>query len=107
MPKKKYRMALQSALSAKVAENKLFVVSDLSLQQPRTKLLAQAFRQFTGGGHTLVIVGKEQSDILKAAGNLAAVKVLNADQLNVYDVVRAEVIMLAERELGPVSEVWS
>src|SRR6478736_4886375 len=37
MPKKKYRAALQSALSAKVAEGQLFVVSDLSLQQPRTK----------------------------------------------------------------------
>jgi large subunit ribosomal protein L4 len=108
MPKKKYRLALQSALSAKVAENKLFVVSDLSLQQPRTKLLAQAFRQFTDGGRALlVIVGKEQSDILKAATNLAAVKVLSADQLNVYDVVRARVIMIVERELGPVSEVWS
>lgn len=107
MPKKKYRIALQSALSAKVAESQLFVVSDLSLQQPRTKLLAQALKQFTGGDHALVIVGKEQSEILKAAGNLTAVKVLSADQLNVYDVVRAKVIMIAERELGPVSEVWS
>ena len=44
---------------------------------------------------------------MKAAGNLAAVKVLSADQLNVYDVVRAQVIMIAERELGPVNEVWS
>jgi large subunit ribosomal protein L4 len=107
MPKKKYRIALQSALSAKVAERKLFVVSDLALQQPRTKLLAQALKQFTEGDHTLVIVGKEQSDILRAAGNLTAVKVLSADQLNVYDVVRAQVVMIAERELGPVNEVWS
>jgi large subunit ribosomal protein L4 len=107
MPKKKYRIALQSALSAKVAENKLFIVSDLSLQRPRTKLLAQALKQFTGGAHTLMIVGKEQSDILKAAANLASVTVLSADRLNVYDVVRAQAVMIAERELGLVSEVWS
>ena len=44
---------------------------------------------------------------MRAAGNLATVKVISVDQLNVYDVVRAEVIMIAERELGPVSEVWS
>ena len=49
MPKKKYRIALQSALSAKVAENKLFVVSDLSLRQPRTKLLAQALQAIHRG----------------------------------------------------------
>jgi large subunit ribosomal protein L4 len=107
MPRKKYRAALQSALSAKVAESKLFVVSDLSLQQPRTKLLAQALKQFSGGDHTLVIVGKGQSEILRAAENLTTVKVLSADQLNVYDIVRAQVIMVAEQELGPVSEAWS
>lgn len=107
MPKKKYRAALQSALSAKVAEEKLFVVSDLSLQQPRTKLLAQALRQFSGGAHTLVIIGKSQSEVLQAAENLNDVKVLSADQLNVYDIVRAHVILISERELGSVSEAWS
>ena len=107
MPKKKYRAALQSALSAKVVENKLFVVSDLSLQQPRTKVLAQALKQFSGGDHALVIVGKGHPEIVQAAGNLAAVKVLSANELNVYDVVRAGVILISEQELGPVSEVWS
>lgn len=107
MPKKKYRAALQSALSAKVVEEKLFVVSDLSLQQPRTKLLAQALRQFSGGAHTLVIIGKSQSEVLQAAENLNDVKVLSADQLNVYDIVRAHVILISERELGSVSEAWS
>ncbi|UVT16605.1 MAG: 50S ribosomal protein L4 [Nitrospira sp.] len=107
MPKKKYRAALQSALSAKVVENKLFVVSDLSLQQPRTKVLAQALKQFSGGDHALVIVGKGHPEIVQAAGNLAAVKVLSANELNVYDVVRARVILISEQELGPVSEVWS
>src|SRR5512134_3517721 len=46
MPRKKYRAALQSALSAKVAESKLFVVSDLSLGQPKTKVLAKALAHF-------------------------------------------------------------
>jgi len=107
MPRKKYRAALQSALSAKVLENKLFVVSDLSLEKPKTKLLAQALRQFSGELHTLVVVGKDRSEVAQAAKNLAAVKVLSADQLNVYDVVRAHVIVIPERELGSVNEVWS
>jgi large subunit ribosomal protein L4 len=107
MPKKKYRAALQSALSAKVAEGKLFVVSNLSLQQPRTKLFAQVLKQFDGGDRALVVIGRGQSEIWQAANNLKAVKVLSADQLNVYDVVRARVIMIAEQELGSVNEVWS
>ena len=107
MPKKKYRAALQSALSAKVADGKLFVVSDLSLQQPKARLLAQSIQLFSGGDHVLVVVGKAQTDILQAAKNLNEVKVLNADQLNVYDIVRADVVMISKQELGPVSEAWS
>jgi large subunit ribosomal protein L4 len=107
MPRKKYRAALQSALSAKLAENKLFVVSDLSMQQPKTKLLAQAIGQFSGGDHVLVIAGDGQSGVLQAAKNLAAVKVLSADRLNVYDIVRAQVVVIPERELSRVKEVWS
>lgn len=107
MPRKKYRAALQSALSAKVGENKLFVVSNLSLQEPKTKLLAQALKRFGGEEHTLVIIGKEQLEVARAAKNLSAVKVLSVDQLNVYDVVRAHVLVISERELGLVNEVWS
>jgi len=107
MPKQKYRAALQSALSAKVTEGKLVVLSDLALQAPKTKVLAQALARLSGGDHALVVVGKEQLSIMQAARNLAAVKVLGIDQLNVYDIVRSGVVVVSERELGSVREVWS
>jgi len=107
MPKRKYRAALQSALSAKVAESKLVVLSDLSLQELKTKVLAQALGRLSGGGHVLVVIGKEQSSVMRAARNLAAVQVLSIDQLNVYDIVRAGMIVVSQRELESVREVWS
>jgi large subunit ribosomal protein L4 len=107
MPKKKYRAALQSALSAKVAGGNLFVVANLSLEQPKTKFLAQALGSFGGGAEVLLIAGKSQSGIMQAAGNLVSVKVLGADQLNVYDVVRAQVVVVSEHELAAINEVWS
>lgn len=107
MPKRKYRAALQSALSAKVTTSKLIVLSDLSLHEPKTKLLAKALGRLSGGDHTLVIAGKDQTGVLQAARNLADVKVLSPDQLNVYDIVRAGVVVVPQRELGHVQEVWS
>jgi len=107
MPRRKYRAALQSALSAKVAEHRLVVVSDLSLEQPKTKLLAQALRQFGDGRHAMIVIGENQSGLLQAARNLEAVKVLSADRLNVYDIVRAGVVVIPERDAGRVKEVWS
>jgi large subunit ribosomal protein L4 len=44
---------------------------------------------------------------MQAAGNLVSVKVLGADQLNVYDVVRAQVVVVSEHELAAINEVWS
>ena len=107
MPKRKYRAALQSALSAKVAESKLVVLSDLSLQEPKTKVLARALNRLSGGDHVLVLIGKEQSSVMQAARNLTTVKVLSIDQLNVYDIVRAGRVVVSQRELGSVREVWS
>lgn len=107
MPRKKYRAALQSALSAKVLENKLTVVSDIPMQQPKTKLLAQVLRDFCAGHHALVVIGKDRSDVVQASKNLTRVTVLSPDQLNVYDIVRADVVVIPQRELGLVGEVWS
>ncbi len=107
MPKKKYRAALQSALSARAAESKIVVVSDSSLEQPKSRMLAKALIQFGAGGQALIIAGEGQSAVWQAARNLAGVKVVSPDRLNVYDVVRAQVVVIPERELARVKEVWS
>lgn len=107
MPKKKYRAALQSALSAKLADGKVIVVSEFALAQPKTKLLAKALDQFGLGETALLVAADTQSAMLQAARNLSSVKVVSADQLNVYDVVRAGVVVIHERELARVTEVWS
>ena len=107
MPKKKYRAALQSALSAKVTDGHLFVVSSLSLEQPKTKVLAKALAQFASSSLVLVIAGEGQTGLAQAARNLAKVSVVTPDRLNVYDIVRAGAIVIPERELARVKEVWA
>ena len=107
MPKKKYRAALQSALSAKVTDGHLFVVSSLSLDQPKTKVLAKALAQFASSSPVLVVAGEGQTGLVQAARNLAKVIVVTPDRLNVYDIVRAGTIVIPERELARVKEVWA
>jgi large subunit ribosomal protein L4 len=107
MPKKKYRTALQSALSSKVTEGQLFVVSSLSLEQPKTKVLAKALAQFGPGTRILVIAGDGQEGLTQAARNLAKVNVVTPDLLNVYDIVRAGTIVIGERDLARIKEVWA
>lgn len=107
IPKKKYRAALQSALSSRLAEGAVLVVSDLTLEQPKTRLLAKILAQLGLSGKTLIVSGEDRSDIERAARNLPDVKVVVPERLNVYDVLRHRAILIPERELFRIQEVWS
>jgi large subunit ribosomal protein L4 len=107
IPRKKYRAALQSALSAKVAEGSIVIVSDLALAQPKTKSLAKMLVQLGIAGSALLVVGAGRADIIQAARNLSNVKVVHPEQLNVYDIMRVRSLVIPERELERVKEVWS
>lgn len=107
LPKKKYRAALWSALSAKLAEGAILVVSDLSLEQPKTKGLAKILAQLGLTAKTLVVAGVGRTNLDRAARNLSAVKVVRPESLNVYDVLRYDSILIPERELAHVQEIWS
>src|SRR5437899_468216 len=92
MPKRKYRAALQSALSAKLADGQVVIVSNLSLDQPKTKLLAQALANLGAGAYALIVAGVGHTALAQAAGNLPDVSVVGPEGLNVYDIVSAELI---------------
>jgi len=107
MPKKKYRAALQSALSAKLADGHVIVVSNFTLESSKTKALAKTLKQFGEGSHILIIAGEGHTGLTQAAKNLAGVGVVAPDRLNVYDIVRAGTIMIPERDVARLKEVWS
>ncbi len=107
MPKGQYRGALQSALSSKAAAGELVVLADLALEQPKTKVLAKALRQLGLTGSTLIVAGEGRSDVDRASRNLAGVRVVRPEGLNVYDVLRHAVVVIPQRELARVQELWS
>jgi large subunit ribosomal protein L4 len=83
------------------------IVSNLSLDRPKTKLLAQALTKLSAGAYALIVAGAGHAGLAQAAGNLPHVCVVGPEGLNVYDIVRAEVILILERELPRVKEVWA
>lgn len=107
LPRKKYRAALRSALSSKVTNGEMLVIKDLILDQPKTKLFQQALRQIGIKRTALVIVPEGQADLLLAGRNLKGVKLLRVQDLNVYDVLRYDVILVPEGEIAKIQEVWS
>ncbi len=107
LPRKKYRAALRSALSSKVTNGELFVVKEFVLDQPKTKLFQEALRNIGIKKTALVVIGEGKDDLHMAGRNIKGVKVIRVQDLNVYDVLRYEAILIPEGELGKIQEVWS
>lgn len=107
IPKQKYRAALQSALSAKLAAGDVMILSALTLEGPKTKLLAKILSQLGLTSTTLVVAGAGRNDLERAAANLAGVKVVAPETVNVYDVLRHEKLLILERDVPRLQEVWA
>lgn len=90
MPRKMRRAALRSALSVKAAENGIVVVEAMRMDTPKTQAMAQALGKLVGKASTLVLI-PERNDVFapvaKSAENIANTKVLNANYLNVRDLL--------------------
>lgn len=83
------------------------VVSDLAIEQPKTRLLAAVLRELGLTKTTLIITDPSNGNLERAARNLRHVKLLRPEALNVYDVLRYETLVIPEREVSRLQEVWS
>ncbi len=98
---------MQSALSSKRAAGELVILSDLSLPEPRTKLMAETVRQLGMTCTVLFVVGKDSHNVFRATRNLARVKAVSPRELTVYDVLRYEMLVVLKDELSSVQELWA
>jgi len=90
MPLKMRRAAIRSALTVKASEAGIVLVDEFALTEPKTKLMAQALDRLVGKSTALLVVASKDTTydvITRAAGNIAAAKILLASYLNVRDVL--------------------
>jgi large subunit ribosomal protein L4 len=99
LPKKVRALALRHALSAKLKDSSLVILSDVSLAEPKTALLKQNFNKL--GFANALIVGGENLDInfQLAARNIPHIDVLPVQGINVYDILRREKLVLTKAAL--------
>lgn len=106
IPKKKSRKALFSALSSKVQEGKLVVLEDLEISEPKTKTMVNLLGRLGLTGKVLLVVSQIQENLDRAARNLPLVKMLEVRQLNVYDLLLADTVVITRRDIARLVEVW-
>ncbi|HXC61472.1 MAG TPA: 50S ribosomal protein L4 [Nitrospiria bacterium] len=107
IPKKKYRTALRAVLSARFKEGAITVVDRLEIEGPKTKMLVQALGRLGLNKKVAILMDQANQNIERAARNLPGVKVLLIEKLNVYDLLDARQLLIAQPAVSRLVEVWS
>ncbi len=106
MPLKMRQAALRSALSARASEKAIVVVEDLSLEEPKTKLMAQVMTKLVGEDSAIVLIPVKNpayETVIRSARNLANTKTLLANYLNIRDLLSFDKIILPVQSLDVIS----
>ncbi|HHW44559.1 50S ribosomal protein L4 [Desulfofundulus thermobenzoicus] len=105
LPRKVRRLALKSALSAKVEDGKILVLDELKLPQPRTKDMVRILGNLKVDDKALVVTADREETVFKSARNIPGVKPLPADGLNVYDLLAHNTLVITRDAVTRVEEV--
>lgn len=103
LPKSARRAALCSALSSRFVGGHAIVVDDFALGEAKTRAMVQALAGLGTAGNALVVLRDANEGVDRAARNLPTVKVLPADALNVYDVLRYDTLVITKDALEAVA----
>lgn len=103
IPKKARKIALFSALAARVRDGELVVVDDLNFDAPRTKEVVKTLKALgITGGSCLIVIPKTDEVVWKSARNIPYVKVATCAGLNAYEVLKPKKILITREALGNI-----
>jgi len=107
MPKKMRRLAIRSILSAKVAGEEFKVIDSFGLEEPKTKLMAQVLQALGIESSTLLVTADLDITVVKSARNIAMVKTLPANMLNVGDLMSCDTLLMTVDAVRRVESMLS
>ena len=105
MNKKERRLALKSALSYKVIESELIVVDNFNMETNKTKEALKALENLKATKKVLLVVDELTDNIVLATRNIKEVVLLEASEINTYDVVAADNMIITEKAVKQIEEV--
>ena len=105
--KKVKRLALKSVLSAKVAEGKLVVIDAIKLDAIKTADFRKFLDAVKVDGKALVVTPAVDTVVVKSARNIPGVLTTPAVQLNVYDILNAQYLVVDQAALAKIEEVYA
>ena len=106
MNKKEKRIALLSALSSKVADNKIVVLDAFNLDEVKTKKFAEVMNNLKVE-NALVVLEGENKNVVLSGRNIPTVKVSATNEINTYDVLKYETLVVTKAAVEKLEEVYA
>ena len=104
--KKEKRAALKSALTSRVAENKFIVLDELKLDEIKTKKFVEVMNNLNVN-KALVVLNDMDANVIASAANVPTVKTTQTNELNVFDVLKYDTVVVTKAAVATIEEVYA
>src|SRR5699024_7949606 len=107
LPKKVRRLALKSALSSKVQNDNLIVLSELQFDQPKTKEMVTVLQGLDANNKALIVTAGKEDNVMLSANNSQNVKVITVNEVNVLDIISHDKLIITKDAAVKAGEVYA
>ena len=106
MNKKEKQLAMKSVLTAKVQDEKLVVVDELKMDEIKTKKFVEIMNNLKAA-KALVVTKDVENNVVLSAKNVADAKTMVVNEINVYDILKYDTLVLTKDAVAAIEEVYA
>ncbi len=107
VPRKVRKLALKSALSAKVIEGEMIVLDNLNLSQPKTSEMVKVLKALSADRKALLVLDTKNEYVLRASRNIPGVKTAYVNTINVLDILGHDKFIVVKDAVDQIQEVYA
>jgi len=106
VPKSMRKVAMTLALTSKVQDNEMLVLESLAFAAPKTKSMVEVLKAFEAK-KTLIITAESNEVLYKSARNITDVKIMPVNNINVYDLLNCDKLIITKDAVSKIEEVYA
>ncbi|MBQ9513901.1 MAG: 50S ribosomal protein L4 [Clostridia bacterium] len=99
-------VALFSALSQKIRDNEVFFIDEIKVEAPKTKEIVKFIKAFDFKKSVLIVMDNADEAVLRASNNVKEVSTISVNQINTYDIVKNDKIVISKKAAKQIEEVY-
>lgn len=106
VPKSMRKVAMKSALTTKVQNEQMIVLDELNFEAPKTRVVVDMLKALEAK-KALIITAESNEAVYKSARNIEGVSVIPANNINVYDLLKYEKLIVTKDAVSKIEEVYA